>query len=69
MTSNRVCDQVILKDLEDCDAQVMALRALVPPSDGNNAQLQKLRSDLTQLHTTVVVSEEGEDETAVALIF
>lgn len=57
---------MILKDLEECEDQVMALRALVPSSDSNNTQLQKLYSDLTQLHTTVVVSEE---DPTVAVIF
>lgn len=62
-----MCVQVILKDLQDCEAQVVALEALVSSSDSNNSQLQRLHSGLTQLHTTVVVSEQ--DVKTVTVIF
>lgn len=62
-----MCVQVILKDLQDCEAQVVALEALVSSSDSNNSQLQRLHSGLTQLHTTVVVSEEDDTVTVIFL--
>ncbi|XP_075883836.1 nesprin-3 [Nelusetta ayraudi] len=54
--------KVILKDLQDCEAQVVALEALVSSSDSNNSQLQRLHSGLTQLHTTVVLKERESEE-------
>lgn len=63
-----VCVQVILKDLQDCEAQVVALGALFSSSDRNSSQLQRLHSGLTQLHTTVVVSEEDVDMVTVIFL-
>lgn len=63
-----VCVQVILKDLQDCEVQVVALGALVSSSDRNSSQLQRLHSSLTQLHTTAVVSEEDVDMVTVIFL-
>lgn len=50
-----LCLQVILKDVEDYEAQVMALETLVSSSQTNRIQFEKLCDEWKHLHIAVKV--------------
>lgn len=51
--------QVILKDLEDCEAPVTALETLVSSSQSNKAQYERLHAEWKHLHKAARVRQKG----------
>lgn len=48
--------QLIQKDVEDCEAHIIALETLVSCSQSNSSQFERLFADWTQLLSAVRVS-------------
>lgn len=48
--------QMIQKDVEDCEAHIMALETLVSSSQSNRSQFERLCADWNQLLSAVRVS-------------
>lgn len=48
--------QMIQKDVEDCEAHILALETLVSCSQSNSSQFERLYADWTQLLSAVRVS-------------
>lgn len=53
-----VCPQVIQKDLQDCEAHIIALETLVSSSQSNRSQYERLCAEWKQLHTAVKVRKD-----------
>ncbi|XP_030580831.1 nesprin-3 isoform X2 [Archocentrus centrarchus] len=53
---------VILKDIEECEAQIMALETLVSSSQTNRIQFDKLQDEWKQLHTAVKTKVHQSEE-------
>uniref|UniRef100_A0A3B4GQY2 Spectrin repeat containing nuclear envelope family member 3 n=1 Tax=Pundamilia nyererei TaxID=303518 RepID=A0A3B4GQY2_9CICH len=58
-----LCLQVILKDVEDYEAQVMALETLVSSSQTNRIQFEKLCDEWKHLHIAVKAKVDESDKT------
>lgn len=53
-----VCGQVIQKDLEECEAHIIALETLVSSSQSYRTQFERLYAEWRQLHKDVRVRQE-----------